>query len=139
VSETGWPHVQHRGGPAGFLRVLDDTTLAFADYGGNRQFVSVGNLQAQPRAALILVDYPERRRLKLLAEMEVFDLEAASLGLREAVLRPGAPAAERVMVLRLAAFDWNCSQHITPRYSQAELAALGVPLPDFPSRQGGAL
>ncbi len=122
VSETGWPHVQHRGGPRGFLRVIDARTLAFADYGGNRQFVSVGNLAGQPKAALILMDYPNRRRLKLLAEVQVLPADEADPDLVAAVTLPGAPPTERVMVLHIAAFDWNCSQHITPRYSAAELA-----------------
>lgn len=127
VSETGWPHVQHRGGPRGFLRVIDERTLAFADYGGNRQFVSVGNLIGQPKAALILMDYPNRRRLKLLAEVQVVPADEADPDLVAAVTLPGAPPTERVMVLHVAAFDWNCSQHITPRYSAAELAALNAP------------
>lgn len=124
ASTTGWPHVQHRGGAAGFLKVLDALTLAFADYTGNRQFVSVGNLHDNPRAALILMDYPNRRRLKILGTVDVLDA-AAEPALRAAVSGPGEPAAERIMVVHVAAFDWNCSQHITPRYSERELAALG--------------
>jgi predicted pyridoxine 5'-phosphate oxidase superfamily flavin-nucleotide-binding protein len=129
VGEGGWPHVQHRGGAPGFLRVLDDDTLAFADFGGNRQFVSVGNLSGNPRAALILLDYPRRLRLKLLAEIEVLAAEAAPAALLAAVQGPEAAAVERVMRLHVAAFDWNCSRFITPRYTEAELAALGVALP----------
>lgn len=125
ISETGWPHVQHRGGATGFLKVLDGVTLAFADYGGNRQFVSVGNLQDNPRAALILIDYPNRRRLKVLGTVDVLDAAAADPALLAAVTAPGEPAAERIMVIRVAAFDWNCSQHITPRYTESELAELG--------------
>lgn len=127
VGDGGWPHVQHRGGPPGFLRVVDERTLAFADYGGNRQFVSVGNLAGQPKAALILMDYPNRRRLKLLAEITVRPADEADPELVAAVGLPGAPPTERVMVLHIAAFDWNCSQHITPRYSARELAALDIP------------
>lgn len=125
VGEGGWPHVQHRGGPAGFLVVLGPTTLAFADYGGNRQFVSVGNLRDNPRAALILMDYPNRRRLKILGNIEVLDADVAPADWLAAVAAPGGPPAERIMAIRLAAFDWNCSQHITPRYTEAELAACG--------------
>jgi predicted pyridoxine 5'-phosphate oxidase superfamily flavin-nucleotide-binding protein len=135
ISEAGWPHVQHRGGAAGFLKVLDGTTLAFADYGGNRQFVSVGNLQDNPRAALILVDYPNRRRLKILGRVEVLDA-AADPALLAAVSGPGEPAAERIMVIRVAAFDWNCSQHITPRYTASELAERGLTLPESHPSQG---
>lgn len=135
IGETGWPHVQHRGGSAGFLKVLDSGTLAFADYGGNRQFVSVGNLQDNPRVALILVDYPNRRRLKLLGTVEVLDA-ADDPVLRAAVSAPGEPEAERIMVIRVAAYDWNCSQHITPRYTDSELAERGRSLPEFHPSQG---
>ncbi len=127
VSETGWPHVQHRGGPAGFLRVLAPRLLAFPDYGGNRQYVSAGNLQGNDRAALILMDYPHRRRLKILGHMTVWDAADAPPELAGVTAPAGGIGAERIMVLQVAAFDWNCSQHITPRYSAAELAALGIP------------
>ena len=76
VSETGWPYVQHRGGPVGFLKVLDETTLAFADFRGNRQYISVGNAQANDRVALIMVDYPNRRRLKIYARLEIRTLDS---------------------------------------------------------------
>ena len=122
VGEGGWPHVQHRGGPPGFLQAIDARTLAFADYGGNRQFVSVGNLLGHPKAALILMDYPRRRRLKLLVEIDVLPADEAPPALLAAVSLPDAPPTERVLVLHVAAFDWNCSQHITPRYSARELA-----------------
>lgn len=132
VNETGWPHVQHRGGPAGFLKVLGPSTLACADYGGNRQFVSVGNLAAEPRAALILMDYPKRRRLKILARLRVVDFAEADSALRAAVATPGAAPTERILRIEVAAFDWNCSQHITPRYTENELAALGIDLSPTP-------
>lgn len=135
IGQTGWPHVQHRGGAAGFIKVLDSGTLAFADYGGNRQFVSVGNLQDNPRAALILVDYPSRRRLKILGTVDVVDV-ADDPALRAAVSAPGDPAAERIMVVRVAAFDWNCSQHITPRYTASELAERGLSLTESHPSQG---
>lgn len=135
INQDGWPHVQHRGGTTGFLKVLEGFTLAFADYGGNRQFVSVGNLQDNPRAALILVDYPNRRRLKLLGTVEVLDA-ADDPVLRTAVSAPGEPEAERIMVIRVAAFDWNCSQHITPRYTDSELAERGLTLTESHPSQG---
>ena len=124
VSETGWPYVQHRGGPPGFLRLIDDRTLAFADFRGNRQYISLGNLNANNRAALMLMDYPNRRRMKIYARIEVKEL---SDELAAKVLPPGYKARpERVIVLHLEAFDWNCPQHITPRFSEAELQnALG--------------
>jgi hypothetical protein len=121
VSETGWPYVQHRGGPPGFLRVIDDKTLAFADFRGNLQYISVGNATANDRAALILMDYPNRRRLKIYASIEVKNLNADP-ALAEKLMLPGYKAKpERAIVLHLEAFDWNCQQHITPRFSEAEL------------------
>lgn len=135
INTSGWPHVQHRGGATGFIKVINAGTLAFADYAGNRQFVSVGNLQDNPRAALILVDYPNRRRLKLLGTVEVVDA-AADPALRSVVSGPGEPPAERIMIIRVVAFDWNCSQHITPRYTDSELAERGLTLPEFHPNQG---
>jgi len=121
VSETGWPYVQHRGGPPGFLKVLDETTLGFADFRGNRQYISVGNIAANDRVALILMDYPNRARLKILAHIEARDLGAEpELAARLAL--PGYRGKpERAFVLRLEAFDWNCPQHITPRFTAAEI------------------
>lgn len=128
VSETGWPYIQHRGGPAGFLKVLDEKTLGMADFRGNRQYISVGNLAADDRVALILVDYPRRARMKIYAHAEVKDLtDDPELAERLAV--PGYRAkVERGLILRLEAFDWNCPQHITPRFTQAEIAEAVQPL-----------
>ena len=121
VSESGWPYVQHRGGPPGFLRVLDDKRLAFADFRGNRQYISLGNAAANDRAALILMDYPRRRRLKIYAHIEAKAL-TADPALAEEVALPGYRAKpERAFLLHLEAFDWNCPQHITPRFSEMEL------------------
>jgi predicted pyridoxine 5'-phosphate oxidase superfamily flavin-nucleotide-binding protein len=126
VSETGWPYVQHRGGPRGFLRPIDDRTLAFADFRGNRQYISLGNLAAHDRAALFLMDYPNRRRLKIYAHIEAKDLSAEP-ALAEEIALPGYKAKlERAFLVHLEAFDWNCPQHITLRFSEAELEhALG--------------
>jgi hypothetical protein len=122
VSETGWPHVQHRGGSPGFLKVLGSDILGFADYRGNRQYVSVGNLQYNDKAALILVDYPNRRRLKILGRVQVVDTVDASPELIAAVLPPFIEiSVERVLLIKVAAFDWNCSQQITPRYIESEM------------------
>lgn len=122
VSETGWPYVQHRGGPPGFLKVIDPHTIGFADFRGNRQYVSVGNLASNDRVALILVDYPNRRRLKLLGHAQVVTPEQTELLV--ALHTPGYPArVERGLLIRVAAFDWNCPQHITPRFTQAEWRA----------------
>jgi predicted pyridoxine 5'-phosphate oxidase superfamily flavin-nucleotide-binding protein len=128
VSETGWPYVQHRGGPRGFLKIVDEKTLAFADYRGNRQYISVGNLSADNRAALILMDHAARARLKIYARVEAVQLNAEP-ALAELVADPGYKAtAERILKLQVAAFDWNCPQHITPRFTEAEIAAAIQPL-----------
>jgi predicted pyridoxine 5'-phosphate oxidase superfamily flavin-nucleotide-binding protein len=128
VSESGWPYVQHRGGPPGFIRVLDEKTLAIPDFRGNRQYISTGNLVANDRAALILMDYPNRRRLKIFAHVETRDL-ASDPELAAELALPGYRAkVERGLIIRLAAFDWNCPQHIVPRFSEAELAPALAPL-----------
>lgn len=128
VSESGWPYVQHRGGPPGFLRVLDETTLGFADFRGNRQYISIGNLAADDRASLILMDYAGRRRLKIFAHMEARDL-AGDPELAGKLATPGYKAkVERALILHLEAFDWNCPQHITPRYTDAELEGAMAPV-----------
>jgi predicted pyridoxine 5'-phosphate oxidase superfamily flavin-nucleotide-binding protein len=128
VSESGWPYVQHRGGPTGFLKVLDETTLGFADFRGNRQYISLGNISADDRVALILMDYPNRTRLKILAHMEARELDAASdLASRLALPRyRGKP--ERAFLLHLETFDWNCPQHISPRFTAAEIETAVSPL-----------
>jgi uncharacterized protein len=128
VSETGWPYVQHRGGPPGFLKVLDETTLGFADYRGNRQYVSLGALQGDDRVSLFLMDYPNRRRLKVLGHARPVDL-AAEPELAERLRDPSYDAeVERGLVIRLEGFDWNCPQHITPRFTEAEVAEAIEPL-----------
>jgi uncharacterized protein len=126
VSETGWPYVQHRGGPPGFLRVMNATTLAFADFRGNKQYITLGNAAANDRGALFLVDYPNRRRLKIYVRIEVKDLEPA---LAATLVLPGYRAKpERAFVLHLKAFDWNCSQHITPRFAEPEIDVALMPV-----------
>lgn len=124
VSETGWPYVQHRGGPPGFLRVLSETRLAYADFRGNLQYVSVGNAAHDDRAALIVVDYARRLRLKLLGHLRFMDLDAVDPALWAAVETPGyAARVERVAVIEVVAIDWNCPQHITQRYPRAQVDA----------------
>ncbi|HEY4060228.1 MAG TPA: pyridoxamine 5'-phosphate oxidase family protein [Kofleriaceae bacterium] len=121
VSETGWPYMQHRGGPKGFLKVLDDKTLAFADFRGNRQYLSLGNIGANDRACLFLMDYPHRARLKIYVHVEEF----VDADLAKRVTVEGYKAkVERVLRMRLEAFDWNCPQHITPRFTPDELSPL---------------
>ncbi len=127
-SETGWPYIQHRGGPPGFLKMLDDRTLAFADYRGNRQYISVGNLSADDRACLFLMDYPHRARLKIYVHVEIVALDSDP-ELTE-IVAPSTYRAklERIFRLRLQNFDWNCQQHITPRFTEAEITAAVRPL-----------
>jgi predicted pyridoxine 5'-phosphate oxidase superfamily flavin-nucleotide-binding protein len=123
VSESGWPYIQHRGGPVGFLKVLDEKTLGFADFRGNRQYISLGNVASDDRVALFLMDYPNRQRLKILAHMSVRDLvtEPELAGRLSLPGYKGRP--ERAFILKLETFDWNCPQHITPRFTAAEIAA----------------
>lgn len=118
VSETGWPYVQHRGGPVGFLKVLDDKTIAFADFRGNRQYISTGNFSCNNRVSLILMDYPNRRRLKILGHVSTITDDLELLSQLESVNY--RVSVERAFVITIAAFDWNCPQHITPRYTQQE-------------------
>ena len=128
VSETGWPYIQHRGGPPGFLKLVDDRTLAFADYRGNRQYISVGNLSADSHACLFLMDYARRARLKIYVQVEIVDPNADP-SLTGLVTMPAYRARlERIFRLRLGAFDWNCPQHITPRFTKAEIAKTVHPM-----------
>jgi predicted pyridoxine 5'-phosphate oxidase superfamily flavin-nucleotide-binding protein len=125
VSETDWPYVQHRGGPPGFLRVLGPSQLAYADFGGNTQLVSVGNVSKNDRCSIILMDYPKRRRLKILGHMRVEDAESVEPKARAAVEIPDYKArVERIVFIDIVAFDWNCPQHITRRYTESEWASL---------------
>ena len=121
VSETGWPYVQHRGGAPGFVKVLSAAQIAFADFKGNRQYVSVGNLSKDDRAALFFMDYPSQTRLKLLGHVRAVNL-AEEPALAAALIDPDYRAkVERAFVIDVEAFDWNCPQHITPRYTLAEI------------------
>ncbi|MBL8169220.1 MAG: pyridoxamine 5'-phosphate oxidase family protein [Acidobacteria bacterium] len=128
VGESGFPYVQFRGGPKGFLKVLDAQTLAYADFRGNMQYVSVGNLTRNDKAALILMDYARRQRLKIYARIEV--IEAKDNPELIAQLQDASYDAqvERAMVLHLEAFDWNCPQHITERFTIEEIQELNAPL-----------
>jgi predicted pyridoxine 5'-phosphate oxidase superfamily flavin-nucleotide-binding protein len=128
TGSTGWPYVQHRGGPVGFLKVVDNQTIAFADFRGNKQFVSTGNLMTDDRVALILVDYPQQARLKILGRVKVLEGEAAKPWLAQ-LSDPGYKAVvERVYLIKVEAFDWNCPQHVTPRFTVAQLREVLEPL-----------
>lgn len=128
VGANGFPYVQFRGGPRGFLKVLDAKTLAYADFRGNMQYISVGNLTGNDKAALILMDYANRQRLKIYARIEV--IEANDNPALIAQLQDASYEAqvERAMVLHVEAFDWNCPQHITPRFTIEEIREMNAPL-----------
>ncbi len=122
ITENGWPYVQHRGGPKGFLHVLDGRTLAFADFAGNKQYITAGNLETNDRVALFLIDYPNQARLKIIGHAKVVEGDAA---LEARVRVEGYKATvERVMMIAVKAYDWNCSQHITPRWTREEIEAV---------------
>lgn len=128
VNAAGWPYMQHRGGPPGFLHVSSASTLAFADYEGNHQMISTGNLVGDDRVALFLMDYPGRRRLKLLGHARVDDARARP-DLVEQVAEPARrPHVARVVTIEVVSFDWNCPKYITPRFTAAEVAANVEPL-----------
>ena len=121
VSESGWPYVQFRGGPAGFVRALDAKTLAYPDFRGNRQYISTGNMEHDGRVALLFMDYARPARLKLLGRARIIDAAQAPELARQLQL-PDYPArVERVVLIAVEAFDWNCPQHITPRYTAEEI------------------
>ena len=126
VGETGWPYVQHRGGPRGFVKLLDPQTIGFADYRGNRQYVSTGNLKGDDRVSLFFMDYPRKSRLKLLGHARIIEA-GDDPELMENLATDGAGRVERGVVIRVAAFDWNCPQFITPRFDADEMAALVGP------------
>lgn len=128
VSATGWPYVQHRGGPAGFVKVISTDQIAFADFKGNRQMLSTGNLATNDRVCLFLMDYPRRERLKLLGHAEVLDAREHP----ELVAQISPPElvkiTERVVRIHVVSYDWNCPKYITPRYTAAEVEKAVAPL-----------
>jgi uncharacterized protein len=128
VSESGWPYVQHRGGPSGFLKVLDRRTIGFADFRGNVQYLSVGNVTANDRVSMILMDYAHRRRLKIWGRARIVH-EHEDPGLIAKLEVPSYRArVERGIVIQVEAYDWNCPQHITPRYTKKEVELMLAPL-----------
>jgi predicted pyridoxine 5'-phosphate oxidase superfamily flavin-nucleotide-binding protein len=128
VSETGWPYVQHRGGQPGFLRVLSPTALAFADYKGNRQLLSTGNLAVSDRVTLFLMDYPQRTRLKILGHARVEDARQHPELVAQLAEAEVHRLVERLFLIEVVSFDWNCPKYITPRYTAAEIQELVGPL-----------
>lgn len=129
VGETGWPYVQHRGGPHGFVKVISPARIAFADFRGNRQYVSAGNVTNNDRVALIFMDYANRKRLKLLGHLRYQDVGNAESDLVAAVELPAYRARlEHVAVIEIEAYDWNCPQHITQRFTLDEIESSTNPL-----------
>ncbi|MGC2657902.1 MAG: pyridoxamine 5'-phosphate oxidase family protein [Bryobacteraceae bacterium] len=128
IGATGWPYVQHRGGPVGFVRVIDEHTVAFADFRGNKQFISTGNLMTDDRVALIAVDYPRQARLKILGHVKILEGDDAR-GWTDKLRDPQYDAViERVFVIHVEAFDWNCQQHITPRFTEEQIRTALLPI-----------
>jgi len=129
VNADGWPYIQHRGGPRGFLKFLDGHTLAFADLGGNRQLLSTGNVAGNDRVALFLMDYARRERLKLIGHGEII-AATTNPALAAAVAPEGIPARmiERVFRIHVTGFDWNCPKYITPRFTTEEVERVAAPL-----------
>ena len=129
VNDAGWPYIQHRGGPAGFVRVIDEKTIGFADFSGNRQFVSVGNLQDDDRVSLFFMDYLNQTRLKLLGRAKL--ISANEPKLREQLHVPNYRARiERGIIITVEGFDWNCPKHITPRFTEEQVLRIVAPLKD---------
>jgi predicted pyridoxine 5'-phosphate oxidase superfamily flavin-nucleotide-binding protein len=128
VSETGWPYLQHRGGKSGFLRVVSPTQLAFADYKGNRQLITVGNLAVTDRVMLFLMDYPQRKRLKIVGHARLEDARKHPELVAELAEPEVRDKVERLYFIEVVSFDWNCPQHITPRYTVEDIKGIVSPL-----------
>lgn len=128
VSETGWPYVQHRGGPPGFCKVTTPDALAFADYKGNRQMLSTGNFAANDRVCLFFMDYARRERLKILGHAEVLDARGHPDLVQQLAGPEMVKITERIFRIKIVSFDWNCPKYITPRYTAAEVNEAIAPL-----------
>jgi predicted pyridoxine 5'-phosphate oxidase superfamily flavin-nucleotide-binding protein len=129
--EGGQPYIQFRGGRRGFLKILDEQTLGFADFRGNLQYISAGNLRSNGKVALFLMDYANRQRLKILAEAEVKDAAEVPELIEKLRDENYEAKIERAIILHVKAFDWNCPQHITPRYTMEEVKAMIQPLNEY--------
>jgi uncharacterized protein len=128
MSQSGWPYLQHRGGPAGFLRVLGPTTVAFADYTGNHQLITTGNVAGSDRVSLFLMDYPHRRRLKILGHARIEDAHGCTDLVGLVAESAGKALVERIVVIEIVSFDWNCPKYITPRFTEAQVGEIIAPL-----------
>lgn len=121
IGDNGYPYIQHRGGPKGFVKVLDTKRIAFIDFRGNMQYISIGNMATNNNVAIIMVDYPAKARLKLYAKAEIVELKDNAVLLEELNLANYKFKPERMMLLHIEAYDWNCPQHITPRYTVEDI------------------
>ena len=128
VTAGGWPYMQHRGGPPGFLRHIGGNRLGFADYRGNRQFISTANLSVNDRVSLFLMDYPNRDRLKLVGHAHSVELADDPAAVTTLMPEGYRATPERAMFIDVIGWEWNCSQHITPRFTEAEIAAVIRPM-----------
>ena len=128
VSETGWPYLQHRGGPPGFVKVVGPNLIGFADLKGNRQLVSTGNLDVTDRVAIFMMDYPHRTRLKLLGHARVLDAREHSELADQLAPESLRNRVERLFLIEVISYDWNCPQYITPRFTAAEVEKYAAPL-----------
>jgi uncharacterized protein len=135
IGESGFPYIQHRGGPKGFLKVLDKQRIGFIDFVGNRQYVSVGNIATHNKVSLIMVDYPARARLKIYATASVVELKDDEDLFHQLELADYKYKPERMIVLTVEAYDWNCPQHITPRYTVDEIERAFAPLKEKVAKQ----
>lgn len=124
VSASGWPYLQHRGGAPGFVKIIDERSIGFADFRGNRQYISLGNVATDQRVSLFFMDYVRRARLKVLGRLRPVDLAAEPDLSAMLIDEPYGATVERGLVIEVEAYDWNCPQHITPRYTQSEIEAI---------------
>ena len=128
INEAGWPYVQHRGGPPGFLKILGENQLGFPDFKGNRQYLSFGNLLRNPKVSLFLIDYPARTRLKIFGRATLVEGDALPRELRELSAPENNAKVERGIVIQVEAFDWNCPKYIVPRYTLDQVRGIVEPL-----------
>jgi uncharacterized protein len=128
LNDSGWPYIQHRGGPPGFLKVLGNNQLGFPDLKGNRQYLSFGNILKNPRVSLFLIDYPARARLKIFGQAKLVEGENLPAALRKIENDPGTTPIERGIIVEVEAFHWNCPKYIVPRFTEAQVRTVVAPL-----------
>src|SRR5258708_12931870 len=128
ASETGWPYIQHRGGPLGFVKVLGPNLIGFADFKGHRQLVSTGNIGITDRVSLFMMDYPHRTRLKLLGHARVLDAREHPELVDQLAPEPLRSKVERLFLIQVISYDWNCPQYITPRFTATDMQQHVPPL-----------